>query len=143
MDCNLIRTLNGAAPADDAAKELFRKWPIGEKRKCDVRKPRDYRSLKRYMALCKLVYENNDQFKSPAQVHDYLKIRAGHCTHIVSAKTGEIFTVADSIDYDTLDEDQFQEVWQRVVKVVAEEIIPGIDIPSMELEVLKCCGLAA
>lgn len=143
MDCTVIRTLNGAAPADDAAKEVFRKWPIGETRHCDIRRPRAHRSLRRYWGLCKLVYDNCQQFKSPEQVHDYLKIRAGHCTHIVSPKTGEVFLVADSINYDTLDEDQFQEIWQRVIQVVCEEILPGIEGSAIEYEVLKCCGVAA
>jgi len=49
MDIDLIRTLTGVTAADDAAKDYLRKWPVGEKRRADVRRPRDYKSLKRWM----------------------------------------------------------------------------------------------
>jgi hypothetical protein len=143
MDITMVRTLNGLTPADDAGKEVLKRWPVGQALKVDVRKPRAHRSLRRYWGLVNLVFENSDQFKSTEQVHQYLKIRAGHCTHIVNKATGETFLIADSINYDNLDEDEFQKVWNSVVNVVCEEILPGITQPEIEHELQKCMGLAA
>lgn len=142
MKVTLARTLSGWMPSDDEAIRVSRRWGAGETVVVDLKKPRVYKSLKRYRALVKLVFQNCEKFKSEDQVHQYLKIRAGHCTQIVSEKTGEIFAVADSVDYDTLDEPEFQELWRRVVDVVCEEIIPGITEPELELELHKCMGLA-
>jgi hypothetical protein len=137
----LTRTLSGLAPADDHAREVLRRWQLGETLKADVRKPRAHRSLRRYWALVNLVYQNSEQFKSPEAVHAYLKIRAGHCTPIVSKSTGEVFLVPDSISYDRLDETEFRAVWERVVQVVADEIL-GTGVPEIEAEIMRIVGLA-
>lgn len=138
----LVRTLSGAAAADDAAKTYLRKWPIGEERKADVKKSRAHRSLRRYWVLVNLVLDNSDQFKSEKQVHEFLKRRAGHVITIVSRKTGEVYELADSIDYDTIeDEGEFQAIWNRVVQVVAEDIL-GTGIPAIEAEIERLLGFA-
>jgi len=137
----LARTLSGWAPGDDEAIRVSRRWEPGEIAIVDLKKSRVYKSLKRYQALLTLVFENSRQFKSRDQVHQYLKIRAGHATRIESA-SGEAFFVADSIDYDTLDETEFQEVWRRVIDVVCEDVLPGVTESQIELELLKCMGLA-
>lgn len=141
MKIPLARTLSGWAPADDEAVRVSRRWEPGEIAIVDLKKPRVYKSLKRYQALLTMVFENSTKFKSRDQVHQYLKIRAGHATRIESA-AGEAFFIADSIDYDTLDETEFQDVWNRVKDVVCEDIIPGLKQPELEFEILKVCGLA-
>jgi len=140
-DVTLVRTLSGLAPADDHAREVLRRWNVGEQLRADIRKPRSLRTLRRYWALVRLTYENCEQFKSEQQVHQYLKIRAGHCTPIVSKSTGEVFLVPDSISYDRLDETEFRAVWERVVQVVADEIL-GTGVPEIEAEIMRIVGLA-
>ena len=142
-DIYLVRTLSGFSPGDDHAVETMKRWPIGTRVKADCRIPRAARTHKRYWALVKLIYENTEQFRSADMVHQFLKIRAGHCTPIVSKRTGEVFLVPDSISYDTLDETEFQQVWRRIVDVVCEEILPGVDQDSLEYEIQKLCGMAA
>lgn len=142
MKVSLARTLSGWSPADDEAVRVSRKWQPGESVVVDLKKPRAHRSLRRYWGLCNLVMQNSDKFKSPSQVSDYLKIRSGHCSLIASEKTGEIFQIPDSIDYDTLDEPEFQEVWKRVVDVVCEDILPGITHEEIATEIMQCAGLA-
>lgn len=143
MKINMVRTLSGWEPHDDEAVRVSRRWQVGEVCRADFTKPREHKSIKRYWALVKLVYSNSEQFKSMDQVHQYLKIRCGHATQIVSKSTGEIFEVADSIDYDTIDDEaQFQEIWRRVVDVVCKDILPNVTENMIEYEILKCCGLA-
>ena len=139
----MTRTLTGLSPADDSAREALRTVKLGDEVTVDLHKPRQHKNLRRWWGLCNLVYENCEQFKSPEQVHDFLKIRAGHCASIVSKRTGEIYLVADSIAFGRMDEARFQDVWKRAVKAVCEDIIPGLESDVVELEILKCCGLAA
>jgi hypothetical protein len=149
VDVTLTRTLSGIAAGDDAAREYMRKWPVGENRRGDIRKPRAHKTLRRWHALARLLYESGVQdatgqaFKSQKAAHGYLKLLAGHSTPVVSKKTGEIRWIPDSIDYDTLEEDEFQEVWQRAIQGVCEELLPGLSEPELELEILKFCGLAS
>lgn len=142
MKISLSRTLTGWAPADDEALRVSRHWKPGESVVVDMKRPRQHRTLRRYWGLCKLILQNSEDFRSVTQVSDYLKLRAGHCSSIASESTGEVFQIPDSIDYDSLDEPEFQEVWRRVVDVVCEDFLPGMTMPEVEHEVLKCCGLA-
>lgn len=143
MKVTLARTLAGWSPLDDEAVRVSRRWGVGETVVVDLKKPRVYKSLKRYWKLCEVVFNNSQEFKSKDQVHQFLKLRSGHATQIMAKSTGEIFLVADSIDYDTIeDEAQFQELWRRVVDVVCEDILPGVERHELELEVLQLCGLA-
>lgn len=137
MDVSLVRTISGAAPADDVARELFRKWPVGEERRCDIVKPRDNRNLRRWWALCNLVYQNCEQYKSPDQVHQHLKILAGHCTPIVSKSSGEVFLIPDSISYARLEESEFEDVFKRTVAAVCEHILPTVTSRTIEEEILN------
>ena len=139
----LKRTLNGWTEADDTSKAGARKFEVGKTYRAEIVRPRSLKSLHRYWALVQLILDNTDQFKSKEQLHDYLKIRAGHCTPIVAKSTGETFLVANSIDFDTLDESAFAEVWSRIINVVCEDILPGISQDELVLEVQKLCGLAA
>lgn len=143
MKVPMVRTLRGWEPFDDEAIRASRRWKPGEIAMLDLVKPRIYKNLKRYRALAKLIYENSEKFESDDQVLQYLKIRAGHSTMILVESTGEMISVANSIDYDTLDEVEFQEVWRRIIDIVCLEVIPGISETEIEIELLKCMGLAA
>lgn len=139
----LKRTLSGLIAADEVASEAMRAIRIGDEIDCEVKKGRVHRNLRRWWGLCTLVYENSEQFGSPEQVHDFLKIKSGHCDQIVCKSTGEVYFIARSIAFGRMDEIRFQQVWKRAVRVVCEDIIPGLESEAVETEILKCCGMAA
>lgn len=139
----LKRTLNGFSPADDMSVETARRFKVGEIFKAEVVKPRSRKTLGRYWVLCQMILDNSDTFRSKEQVSDYLKIRTGHSTSIVSKSTGEIFHVANSIDFDSMCEAEFAELWQRVCDVVVQDILPGITQHEIEYEIGKIIGIAA
>jgi O-acetyl-ADP-ribose deacetylase (regulator of RNase III) len=137
------RTVAGLTPDDDAARDALRRVQIGEIVRVDVQRPRSHKNLRRWWALCNLITQNSDTIKSPEQAHDLLKIMAGHCTHIVSQSTGEVYQIADSIAFGRISEDEFQDVWQRAVKAVTEHILPGITDEDLEREILQIIGAAS
>lgn len=139
----LKRTIGGFSPADDMSVETAKKFKVGEQYRAEIVKPRSRKTLGRYWVLIDMIYSNTDMFASKRVLHDYLKIRAGHSVTIVSQSTGELYHIADSIDFDTLSEDQFQDVWSKVCDVVCADILPGITQPELENEVSKLVGVAA
>lgn len=139
----LKRTLNGFSPADDMSVETAKKFKVGDQYRAEIVKPRSRKTLGRYWVLCQLILDNTELFKSKEQVSDYLKIRTGHSTSIVSKSTGEIFHVANSIDFDSLDETQFADLWQRVCDVVVADVLPGITQSEIEYEIARIVGIAA
>lgn len=142
-DLYLKRTLTGFSAADEPSADAMRSYKVGDTYRATVVKPRNLKNHRRWWALCTLIYQNSDSFKSAEQVHDYLKILAGHCSQIVSKSSGEVYLVADSISFGSLDEIQFQEVFGRAVKAVGEHILPGISSDDVTYEIEKICGWAA
>ena len=140
---HLKRTLSGFAAADEMSVETAKKFKVGEVYRAEVVKPRSRKTLARYWVLCQMILDNTELFRSKEQVSDYLKIRTGHSTSIVSKSTGEIFHVANSIDFDSMDEAEFADLWHRVCDVVIEDILPGITQHEIEYEIQKLVGIAA
>lgn len=136
----MTRTLSGLAPDDDAARDVLRKVAVNETVRVDIQHPRSHKNLRRWWALMNLIAQNSDTVKSPEQAHDLVKILAGHCSHIVSKSTGEVYMVADSIAFGRLSEDEFLIVWENAKRAVAEHIMPGIDDATIEGEVLNLLG---
>ena len=143
MQLHLKKTLAGFSLADEMSVENAKRFKVGEVYRAEVVKPRSRKTLGRWWVLCQMILDNTELFRSKEQASDYLKIRAGHSTSIVSKSTGEIFHVANSIDFDSLDEAQFQDLWQRVCDVVVQDILPGITQNEIEYEIQKIVGIAA
>ena len=141
-NCYIRRTLTGWVPYDESSKEIWNKYKLNEVYRADIVKPRELTSLRRYWALVNMVYSNSDQFSSTECLHQYLKIRCGHCTPITNKLTGEVFLVPNSISFSTLDEVEFQKVWKSIVDIICNEILPGITDVEIEYELQKVCGLA-
>lgn len=139
----LRKILNSFVPADDMSIETAKKFKAGETFRAEIVKPRSRKTLGRYWVLCQMILDNTEMFRSKEQVSDYLKIRTGHSTSIVAQKTGEIFHVANSIDFDSLCEAEFAALWSRVCDVVVEDILPGITQHEIEFEIQKLVGIAA
>lgn len=131
------RTLGGLAPDDEASTSALRRIKAGEVVKVELVRPRSHRNLRRWWALMGLIHQNSEQFKSPEQAHDYVKILAGHCSQIVSQSTGEVYLVADSISFGRMGEDEFQQVWMRAKDAVREHILPAVEIATIENEIAQ------
>jgi len=142
-DLLLKRTLSGFAAGDDQSAEAMKRYQIGQTYKATVRKPRIGVDHRRYWKLLSVVSENSEQFESVELLHEYVKLRTGHCSPIANKLTGEIFLVPRSISFTAMDQVQFEEFWQRVVRLVCTEIIPGLDEDELQLEVGRLVGIAA
>jgi hypothetical protein len=137
--CTFKRTLGGLAPADETTAERIRRWNVGELMQADIklRSGRSNAWHRRYWALCSLVHQNSEDFKSAQEVHLWLKLECGHTKDMLLRSTGEIVKVADSIAFDKMDATAWAAYWQRVVAVVHEHVLPGIDIASLENEIAQ------
>jgi hypothetical protein len=138
----LRRTLSGWIEADDASRAAARKFNVGDTYKADIVKPRSLKALNRYWALVDIILDNTDMFKAKEQVSDYLKLASGHCSPFMQRSTGEVYLLPNSINFDSLGEDEFQEVWSRIIDVVCKDILPGVTEDEINVEIQKLCGLA-
>jgi hypothetical protein len=136
----LHRTLTGFVPADEASKELTRKYKVGEIYKADVVKPRSYKFHKLCMALLNLTYENlPERYSMSYATFDQFRYavaeEAGHAESYVSLQ-GEIKTRARSISYDEIPDDvEFGRVMAAMMTVCAK--ILQVEEPILAEEVAR------
>ena len=137
------RTTSGLSPDDDAARDVLRKVKVGDVVRVEVRRPRNLSAHRRFFALVNLVYTNSEKFPSPDVARRVLTCRAGHALPYIIESTGEVLLIPESISFANMDQDEFDAFWQRVVKVVCEEILPGVTEADIEAEILSCVGAAS
>ena len=133
------RTISGLSPDDDAARDVLRKVKVGDVVRVEVRRPRNLSAHRRFFALVNLVYTNSEKFPSPDVARRVLTCRAGHALPYIIESTGEVLLIPESISFANMDQDEFDAFWQRVVKVVCDEILPGVTEPEIEEEISRIC----
>lgn len=135
----MTRTIAGLAASDEQAMTILKRIKVGEAVKVDVVRPRNIRNHRRYWALVNLIYENTEM-SSPEVVHNTLKALGGHAEPIVFKDTGQIVLVPLSTSFSAMDEDEFQDFWQRVVKATCEKLLPSVTEVEIENQILQLIG---
>ena len=94
-----------------------------------ITRPRNYLFLKKFFALLNLAYENQEIYNNLDDMRDDLIIEAGFYRK-VETLSGEIRKKAKSISYGSMQEDEFENVYNRVM----DEICKWFDLSNEELE---------
>lgn len=140
----LTRTLHGLAAADDHARRYLSRIPPGSPVDAEMTQPRTEagRNLfRRYWKLMEIVAENTEQYGGSREcASDHIKVLAGHCDMLVSKATGEVFLRPKSISWADCEEPAFALFWDRAVLAICEHVIPGLTVPELEDEILRCLG---
>lgn len=132
------RDISSLRPVNSQADDVMRRLKHGDLVSVDVRKPRNVGMHRLYWALCQLVASNMDGDFSSEVVSDVIKVRTGHVT-VVRTKKGEVF-IPKSISFASLDQIQFAEFFDRAIKVVVSDILPGLDSDTLRSEVEAIIG---
>jgi hypothetical protein len=141
-ECFMVRTLAGLSATDEQSQAILRRIKFGEMVKVDVVRPRNIKAHRRYFALVNLIYQTAGDFRSPEVVHNTLKALAGRATPVTLKGSGEVVLIPESISFSAMDEDEFQDFWNRVIKAVCEDILPTVTAPEIEMELLRMIGAA-
>jgi len=134
VDIYLTRTLSGLAPADEEAKQAIRRWKIGETLRCVITKPRCYTNHKKFFALLHLVFENQERYTDFVIFRKVVEIAAGHVDEFITLD-GEVHYEVKSIDYSSLDEFEFDDLFGRCMRVCVEHFLQGIEVDQLRIEV--------
>jgi len=142
----------GFLAADEDAEKFHKKLETGE---CILLKPirvRDLKAHRRYWKLCTLCAENCERITlddgsvfpihNKDDVHTVIKLATGHYTSIFDTDGREAFRIPKSTSFADMTADEWQEYWPRVLDVVQSKVLPGVDIDSVQLEIMKCMGTA-
>jgi hypothetical protein len=153
MKIELFKHGKGFLPASEDAEAVLKRMSPGEITWVNVLRIRDPIAHRRYWQLCTLAALNCERIELPYgavmlihnknDVHTAIKLCTGHCDTIFDAMGKPAFQIPKSTSYENMTADEWNEWWPRVLDVVYQRILPGVSIPEVELEILKCMGMAA
>jgi len=98
-------------------EEMQKKPTEGEVYSCEIKFVRNYQFHKKFFALIKLGCENSKHVIMPLDIYrKYALIKSGYCTVYVTPK-GK-FVEADSISFEKMTQEKFEEVYSRVLDFI-------------------------
>lgn len=135
----LVKTNQGlrGATEDDHAEWLKFKRRLenmkpGEFLRIEANKPRSGPNHRRFFALLKLINENSEVYDTRAKALVAIKLAAGFFDPVVDPSTGEIVPSVHSINYDSMDEDEFTRFFNQAIDATINCILPQLDREKAE-----------
>ena len=137
----VAKHLNSLRPVDEAGEAALRKIGQGEMMMLEIKRPRNIKHHRLYWALVTLVWQNMDGERYPTaeDLHAALKIAAGLRTRIV-LPDGTVGFIPGSIAFHKMDQDAFNEFYERICDLVARHFLPGVTIKELKAEVETMIG---
>jgi hypothetical protein len=115
----LIKELSGKfIPAYDTDLELAKKIKVGDIYRFKYSRPRNIKFHKKFFALIKLVFENQENYTDIDDLRYDLTIEAGFWEEKTNFITGEVKRIAKSINFGSMDEDEFSKLYTSMLDTV-------------------------
>ena len=129
----LLNTISGLLPVYPSDWTEKRKLKLGETFEAEIKHPRNYEFLKKFMALINLGCENS-KLNMPFETYRrYMTIKAGFFNAYQTDKG--IYYEAMSLSFGSMDEATFQDVYSRVLDKIIEDI--GLTRPEVEKQLIE------
>lgn len=119
MKAYFIKIENALVPFDDNCKP-FNRLEQGEEIEIDITNKRNAKFHRKFFALINLAFENQEQYKDLEELRKDLIIVAGYNYTRVNYITGEEKIEAKSISFSSMDETEFEVLYNKVLSAVAE-----------------------
>ncbi len=136
MECEFIKTSAGLMPADDPSREWLGKVKVGRIVRGAFVQPRNPHFHRKFFALLSVAFDYFEEtaprieYKGEQVAPDFKRFRkditilAGRF-HLVTNLKGEIRAEADSISFGSMKEDEFQQLYDKVITVLMERVLTG------------------
>lgn len=138
MKINLVYSNGVFKVADDEDYEKKKKLKRGTVYECVIKEYRNYEFLKKYFALinCSWEYLLESQrtfFKDNIECfREAVQVAAGHCAMCYSVKRQDWIEVPKSISFESMTEDEFSSLYERVKDIIYQMFIPNINKHEFE-----------
>lgn len=140
MTSLLLRAYLGSLrPTDEAGKDYVRKIKQDEVVRADIVRVRNPRQHRMYWALITLIHPQQDQWPTVESLSKAILCAIGH-GEIVKSKSGICWLKPKSIAWGNLGQDEFNEIFDRAIKLICEKILPGMSDDDLRREVLDMIG---
>jgi hypothetical protein len=128
-----IKETGKLLPADEAAGAALEHMKNGARVLVKLKEPRNEDHHRLMFAVLNKVCENSE-WQNPEALLDALKIEVGHVERMQSLD-GKVYLKPRSIAFDKMDQIDFRRFFDRVMHVICEQIIPGLNKAALENEV--------
>jgi len=119
MKLTLIKTLSGLKPAHNSDYELYKKLKLNEEYQCEVKQVRNIRFHRKFFALLNMLYDNQEIYTNLDSLRKDLTIAAGYYDERVNF-SGEVIIEAKSISFAKMSQQEFDELYNRVLDVIVK-----------------------
>lgn len=129
MKIMLVKQLNNSLKcAYDYDYDKIKKLKAGEFYNCTISQPRNIKFHRKFFALIKMIYDNQEIYKSVDRLRKDLLIEAGHVEPWVDFH-GEIRREAKSISFAKMTEEEFSELYSLVL----DEIVTHFNFGKQDI----------
>lgn len=124
-------------PADAKAAEYTRKFKNGEIVRADVVRVRSPEQNRLWWKLISLIHAQQEEWPTVDSLSKAILCAIGHGT-IERNKSGTMQTLkAKSIAFGNLGQDEFNEIFDRAIKLICERILPGVKSEDLKREIME------
>lgn len=119
----------------EESRDFCRRFAEGEVITAEIKKQRNIKHHRKFMALCQVVAEYHPVFDNTDKAMVAIKVVAGHCEWQPNPLTGELMPVPKSISFASMDQLAFDQFYQNAVQGVLSHVLPQLDERSIEAAV--------
>ena len=142
MLIHLVNTSNGLYPATDFDFDEKKKLKLGRVYSCEIKLVRNYEFHKKFFALINCSWE---YLNEPVQAHfgtidkfrEAVQVTAGHSQTFYSIDLRQWVDVPKSISFKSMDNGEFQDLYNRVREVIFAVFLKHIDLNEFEKELIN------
>jgi hypothetical protein len=141
MEIAFVKTDSGSIPAYESDYENYKKIKFGEIFEAEIRKPRNLKFHRKFMGLIKLTFENipNDLLLKYPTFDDLryeITILSGYFDWHYPL-SGNKYKIAKSINFQSMDNVEFEKLYNSAINVIIEKFIIGADKELIREEIIN------
>jgi hypothetical protein len=135
MKILVVKNHRGLVPVYESDYENFAKIPMNEEFEIEYTKKRNLKFHKKYWALLKLAFENQQDYRSINDMRRDISIVSGFYDEVVNLITGEILKEVKSISFAKMDDTEFSELYEKTKDTISKWL--GISNENIENEIMQ------
>ncbi|AXF52408.1 MAG: protein of unknown function DUF1367 [Caudoviricetes sp.] len=121
MKIQVVKNLNGTLkPAYDSDYESFKKIPLNEIIEIEYKKQRNIKFHRKLFSLLNLAYSNQNIFDNLEDMRYCLMLECNLSEIKVNKLTGEMFKIPKSLQFNKMDEIEFNEVYNTLKQYICD-----------------------
>lgn len=134
-------TGGGLVADDELSKERLSKIKAGTILRTELTKPRNYLFHKKFFAMRNVAFENQEQYTDDEAFRKALIIEAGYYEEM-KLLDGSVLKVAKSINFGSMDEMEFGELYAKVFSVILWKVLQGADGVALQAAIDEVVSFA-